>query len=385
MLSSAFCPLAFALGVSAKTLTDVLYTQNDTLSILNSYLASQQALFDTLINTSNITILAPSNNALSALLGSSSFDDEIAADSGVLTALLNYHIFNGTYYTSNFTNADRPVFVRTLLSNATYTNVTGGQRVEGSTDENGNVKFTSGSGTESKVQTSNFNYTGGTVHVIDKALSVPSNLTTTLTAANLTAAVGAIDQAGVGNTLNQENEVTILAPSNAGFEAIGNLIAKMTAEDLSTVLSYHVIKGKVLYSGSITNGSEMTSQGTNVHFKVEGGDIFVNSAKVIQTNLLCNNGVVHIIDNVLNPENTTGKPNPTASTQAPAFSGASTTGGVPFTSGVIGPKPTAASAVGATATVTVPAAPATALAAPMRTGAVRVVALFGGAAVLANW
>ena len=84
------------------------------------------------------------------------------------------------------------------------------------------------------------------------------------------------------------------------------------------------------------------------------------------------------LSSVLNPLNSTATPNPTASTQGPAFSGASSVTGVPFTSGV---PPATTTAPVATAA---PSSPSSALAAPMKTGAVSLAALFGGAAVLAN-
>ncbi|KAK0727546.1 FAS1 domain-containing protein [Lasiosphaeria miniovina] len=382
MLSRHLLPLAAAaVGISATTLDAVLDSQNATLSILNNYLTSQQELFNTLINTPNLTILAPSNDAINGLLASEAFSAQLQADPGILTAILKYHIFNGTYYTSNFTGAAAPVFVRTLMDNATYSNVTGGQRVEARAQDGG-VAFTSGLREEAAVRTSNFNYTGGTVHVIDSVLAIPANLTATLQAANLTAAIGALRRAGVADSLGSGSEqLTVFAPSNGGFNAVGSLVAQMTAADLERVLGYHVVRGRVMYSDLIAaaNGSRQAMQrGGDVEFRaVSDGEValFVNSARVVGRDLLFDNGVIQVLDNVLNPANTSAAPNPAAATQAPAFSGANTSaGGVPFTSGVPGPSATGAGGAAPTATA----------AAPARTAALGVVALVGGAAVLVN-
>lgn len=126
-------------------------------------------------------------------------------------------------------------------------------------------------------------------------LSMPSNLTTTLLDSNLTAAVGALRQSHLASTLDAQPELTVFAPNNAAFEVIGSLIADMTAADLKSVLGYHVIEGKVLYSGMMT-GKQATMQGGKVTFRNEDGDIWVNGARVVGANLLMANGVVHVID-----------------------------------------------------------------------------------------
>lgn len=91
-------------------------------------LSNNSAVLDSLSDATNITILAPSNNALNMYLDESDVQDMIMMDSGLVQALLQYHVLNGTYYADNIT--DTPTFVPTLLDNSTYSNVTGGQVVE---------------------------------------------------------------------------------------------------------------------------------------------------------------------------------------------------------------------------------------------------------------
>ena len=62
----------------------------------------------------------------------------VAADPSIVTALLTYHVLNGTYYASNVT--DMAAFIPTLLTNSTYSNVTGGQ-VVGAMAEGDTVSF----------------------------------------------------------------------------------------------------------------------------------------------------------------------------------------------------------------------------------------------------
>ncbi|KAM7214768.1 Fasciclin-like arabinogalactan protein [Rhypophila decipiens] len=339
-----------ATNASASTLANVLDAHNNTLSVLNNFLAGQQALFAQLADAKDITVLAPSNDALNKLQANDAVMDAMAADSGMVEAFLKYHVFQGVWFTSNFsTSSDSPSIVTTLMNDTAYTNVTGGQRVAGNL-VNGAISFQSGNQNSASVQQGDFNFTGGTIHIIDDVLTIPANISDTLINANLTAAQGAFSQSGLVQSINSESEITIFAPSNTGFNAIGAVIADMSASELASLMGYHVLKGKVIYTAQMTNQSVTTSEGNEVHIRVEDGGIFVNSARIIKANLFVNNGVVHICDNVLNPSNENAQPNPSLSTQSPAFTGAKTTNSVPFTSGI--PTPTPSSSAIVTATVT---------------------------------
>lgn len=148
-----------------------------------------------------------------------------------------------------------------------------------------------------------FNFTSGTLHILDSLLTMPTNLTNTLLNANLTAAVGAIRQSNMAEELSDQPEMTVFAPNNAAFEVIGSLISGMTPNDLETVLGYHVIQNRVLYSGMVnTLGAgevieEGTMQGGMVSLRgQEGGSWWVNGARVVRADMLIANGVVHVID-----------------------------------------------------------------------------------------
>lgn len=88
-----------------------------------------------LSNLQNITILAPSNDALDSV---NSDNIGMLTNSAYLQALLSYHVLNGTYYNTTFSNES--MFIPTALMNETYTNVTGGQVVEARLYDN-NVTF----------------------------------------------------------------------------------------------------------------------------------------------------------------------------------------------------------------------------------------------------
>lgn len=131
---------ALAASVSAQQLTSLLGNNSD-LSSLSSYVTLFPQLVTTLSSATNITILAPSNAAFAKYMNSSAGAAIAANDTAAIQALLTYHVLNGTHYASTINGT--AAFVPTMLSNAAYTNVTGGQRVE-AIAKGENVTFYSG-------------------------------------------------------------------------------------------------------------------------------------------------------------------------------------------------------------------------------------------------
>jgi len=151
----------------------------------------------------------------------------------------------------------------------------------------------------------------------------------------------------------------------------------LSESDLESILKYHVVNNTLGYSSTLKNGSLTTSEGEKLNIVIHNGTVWVNEAKVIVPDVLIANGVVHVIDAVLNPDKPSATANPTASTQEAAFSGASSVSDIPFTSGVPENTNTAAATGLSPSTSTEGAAQATA--------AIALGALFGGAALVMNF
>lgn len=356
-------------------LTQALQSANSSLSTLTGLIATQNGTLELLNSLTDITILAPNNDALKTFLGNTSVSDISPEQIG---AILSYHVLNGTYYSDNVT--DTPSFLPTLLNATEFTNVTGGQVVEAIKTDN-NVTFLSGFRKQSNVTQANITFTGGVIHIIDEVLTIPLNLSATAIEANLTAAAGALTAANLTEPLDQATNITVFAPLNQGFADIANILQNISSEDLGNVLQYHVLEGVVAYSTDFQNGTLETAGGETLNVTVLGSDVYVDSAKVVQPDVLIANGVVHVIDRVLNPNATSGNDTtPNTSTTAPAFSGASTlsNGAIPFTSGVPAPTSTQTNLGGVASTSSSEQAGARV------TAMVGMGALFGGAAILGN-
>lgn len=286
--------------------------------------------------------------------------------------MFRYHVLQGNY--STFTNTS---FVPTLLQPPTYTNVTTGQVVEANSTGS-NVTFFTGLGQNSSVVNASLPYSGGTIHVIDRFLTLPQNVSATGVALNLTSVVGAIQTLNLTEAVDYSPNLTLFLPNNAAFQAIGGNLANLTTEELTTILSYHIVNGTVLYSTDITNGTQLNVGGATHTLYVEDGSVYVNNAKVVQPNVLVANGVVHVIDRVLNPSNTTVTPD--TSTTVQAFPSASSASEQPFTSGVATPT-SAVPTGGAGGSSSSSSGGAWR---PVETGAIGIAALFGGVAAAFN-
>ncbi|CAM1502628.1 Fc.00g074040.m01.CDS01 [Cosmosporella sp. VM-42] len=362
-----------AAAQSSQNITEVLAANNDTLSTLNGLLAAQPGLVRALSSMNNITILAPSNDAFEAFLNDTDVARMVGADPGAVTAVLSYHVLNGTYMANDFMNTS--MFIETMLSNRTYENVTGGQVVEARMN-NDTVSFYSALKAESNVTTADLNFTGGVIHIVNNVLQIPMNLTDTAIAADLTAVTGAVQAANLTKVVTDMTNITVFAPSNGAFASIASIFANLSSDDLENILKYHVVSGSVGYSNMLMNGSLDTAEGGKVNIQVDNGAVYVNEAKVIIPDVLIANGVVHVIDGVLNPNATNTRADPSATTTTPAFSGATSAGdgGVPFTSNVAPPSETAS---GLTTSTSVEAG-------VHATAAVALGALLGGAVMVVN-
>ena len=127
---------------------------------------------------------------------------------------------------------------------------------------------------------------------------------------NFSTLVAALKAANLVTTLQGAGPFTVFAPTNAAFKALpsGVLDALLRPENKATlvkILTYHVVPGKVL-AADIEYGDVQTVEGSTVMLKVCPKDgLKVNKAKVIITDVMAVNGVIHAIDAVLLPKDVT--------------------------------------------------------------------------------
>ena len=128
---------------------------------------------------------------------------------------------------------------------------------------------------------------------------------TAIAAGNFKTLVTALQTTGLVNTLKGKGPFTVFAPTDAAFAKIpkDQLIALMANKtELTNLLNYHVVLGEVM-STDFKNGMVVrTVQGENLTFTLANGGVMIENAKVVQADIVCANGVIHVIDVVLIPK-----------------------------------------------------------------------------------
>jgi len=117
--------------------------------------------------------------------------------------------------------------------------------------------------------------------------------------------VTAVTAAGLGSTLSGPGPFTVFAPTNEAFAKIPKAdLDKILADkaQLTKILTYHVVPGKVLAGDLKKKQKVATVEGGTVVIKKSKKGASINNAKIVQTDIQGSNGVIHVIDTVLLPK-----------------------------------------------------------------------------------
>ncbi len=137
------------------------------------------------------------------------------------------------------------------------------------------------------------------------ALSVQAKdiVDTAVGAGNFKTLAAALTAAGLIDTLKGPGPFTVFAPTDEAFAKIPKAdLDKLLADKakLSAVLTYHVVAGKVM-AKDVKAGKVKSVQGTELTIGTTGG-VMVDGAKVTATDIVADNGVIHVIDSVVIPK-----------------------------------------------------------------------------------
>ena len=118
--------------------------------------------------------------------------------------------------------------------------------------------------------------------------------------------VAAAKAADLVDTLKGEGPFTVFAPTDEAFAAlpdgtVEDLLKPENKDKLATILTYHVVPGKVMSGDLSNNMMATTAQGGDLTIMTEGG-VTVNGANVTAADIEASNGVIHVIDAVILPE-----------------------------------------------------------------------------------
>lgn len=115
--------------------------------------------------------------------------------------------------------------------------------------------------------------------------------------------VKALTAAGLVDALKGTGPFTVFAPTDAAFakipaDKLNALLADKAA--LTKVLTYHVVPGRIM-ARDVKSGEVKTAQGQPITIKAGKDGVMVNDARVVKTDVVASNGVIHVIDTVILP------------------------------------------------------------------------------------
>ena len=131
---------------------------------------------------------------------------------------------------------------------------------------------------------------------------------TAVAAGDFNTLVAAVEAAGLVETLKGEGPFTVFAPTDDAFAAlpegtVQSLLQPENRDQLVAILTYHVVPGTVMSSDAAGQAVELeTVEGGTVAVDGTGGGVTVDGANVVAADIEADNGVIHVIDQVIMPD-----------------------------------------------------------------------------------
>jgi len=130
---------------------------------------------------------------------------------------------------------------------------------------------------------------------------------TAVAAGDFKTLAAALQAAGLVDTLKGPGPFTVFAPTDEAFAklpagTVEDLLKPENKQKLISILTYHVVAGKVMANEVVKLHAAKTVNGQDVKIMVLGGKVTADNAKVVKTDIQCTNGVIHVIDTVLLPQ-----------------------------------------------------------------------------------
>jgi len=240
-------------------------------------------LVDTLSGPGPFTVFAPTDEAFAKLPEGAL--DGLLKNPDALKSVLLYHVVPGKVMAADVLKLKT---AKTALGQTVKIDTAKGVRVE-----NANVVATD-------IVASN-----GVIHVLDTVI-MPKNdiIEAARSAGSFKTLLTAIEAAGLTDTLRGDGPFTVFAPTDDAFAKLPKATLDGLLKDkskLASVLTYHVVAGKVLAADVVKLTEAKTVQGQSVKIDTTSG-VTVDGARVLKTDVPATNGVIHVIDTVIMPD-----------------------------------------------------------------------------------
>lgn len=294
MLFTALFALAGSALAADGDIVDVA-SKNGSFKTLVAAVAAAD-LVETLQGEGPFTVFAPTDEAFAALPPGTVEDLLKPENKAKLVSILTYHVVSGKVMAADVKAGAVPSVEGDTID---ITMADGKVMVDGATVVMTDVKATN-----------------GVIHVIDKVImpemDAPAPAPKVMNIVNVASEAGgfstllaAATAAGLVDTLTGPGPLTVFAPTDEAFAALGttvdDLLKPENKDKLVAILTYHVVPGKVL-AADLSSGKVATVEGSTLAVKVKKGTVTLNkTVKVVKTDIDATNGVIHVIDGVLMP------------------------------------------------------------------------------------
>ena len=249
--------------------------------------------------STEFTVFAPTDDAF-ALIDEKTMST-LLANPDVLSSILLQHVVSGaavdavTAFTLNGTSVEtasmamQPIMINTMSDMLTF----GGANI-----------------VMKDIYTTN-----GIIHVIDAVVvgdvEIPAHMSLVEVAVDngsFTTLASALQSTGLDTVLGDlDNNYTVFAPTDAAFAKLpAGTLESLTNDQLSDILLYHVLPGKVMSDAAIslaqtTENKTATAEGSSIALSFVDSMLFANGAKVSAADVMATNGVIHVVDTVILP------------------------------------------------------------------------------------
>ncbi len=286
-------PTATEAPMEASDIVDTAIADGRFTTLVAALQAAE--LVDALKAEGPFTVFAPTDDAFAALPEGTLDSLLLPENKQTLTDILLYHVVEGKVMAADVTGLKSAT---TLLGKDVTVKV-----------DMGNVYINDAKVIITDIETSN-----GVIHVVDAVILPPTEEAASNTIVDIAVAdgrfttlVAAVTAADLVETLSGEGPFTVFAPTDDAFAALpegtlDSLLLPENKQQLTDILLYHVVSGKVMAADVVTLSSATTVLGKDVTITVKDGKVFLNdTVEVIITDIEASNGVIHVIDAVLLP------------------------------------------------------------------------------------
>jgi len=143
-------------------------------------------------------------------------------------------------------------------------------------------------------------------HRSSQYYSKPDIVDTAIQAGSFNTLVAALKAADLADALNGPGPFTVFAPTDAAFAklpagTLDNLLLPKNKTQLADILKYHVVADQLSANEVTTRHAIPTLLGKQLMVRMQDRSVMVNDATIEQTDIICKNGIIHVIDTVILP------------------------------------------------------------------------------------